>query len=371
MPGIDVLIVGGGVIGWACAQCLATRGAHVLVVEPGPQPGAATPASAGMLAAQAEAGHQERDAVLALSVLARDKALATARELADTTRIHLGLLETGILYIALDEGEMDDLRAGVARQRQLGLRADWLDATEVREEWPGTAPAMGAAFAPEDAALDPGALVKALRADGERAGARHAPERVVTLDVQRGRALGVLTEHGRHEADAVVVAAGAWSTELGLLPRRLPVKPVRGQMIALPWPDGIAPAIVYGSGGYLLARGAEALVGSTMESVGFDASTTPEAETHLAGVAGRLVPALADGSVSRHWAGLRPLTPDGLPIIGRDPAVEGLWYATGHGRNGILFAALTGEIIGDLVLTGRSPVDTELVGPSRFFRPRA
>jgi len=368
VPGINVVIVGGGVIGWACARALTTRGVRVLVVEPGPQPGAATPASAGMLAAQAEAGHEERDAVLTLSVLARDKALATARELADTTRIPLGLLETGILHFALDEGEMHDLRATVARQRQLGLRADWLDAAEVREEWPGTAPAMGAAFAPEDAALDPLAFRTALQTDAERAGARHEPERVIALEVRGDRAHGVRTERARHEADAVVVAAGAWSTELGLLPRPLPVKPVRGQMIALPWPDGMAPAILYGSGGYLLSRGAEALVGSTMESAGFDASTTPEAEARLVGVAGRLVPGLSSRGVSRRWAGLRPLTPDGLPIIGCDPALDGLWYATGHGRNGILFATITGEIIADLMLAGRSHVNTMLVSPSRFTR---
>jgi len=368
VPGIDVVIVGGGVIGWACARALAARGAQALVVEPGPQPGAATPASAGMLAAQAEAGHEERDAVLALSVRARDKALATARELADSTKIDLGLVETGILHLALHEDEMHELRATVARQRQLGLRADWLDAAEVREEWPGTGRAVGATFAPEDAALDPRALAAALRADAEREGARVVRERVVTLDVGSGRAQGVHTEHGRHEAGAVVVAAGAWSSELGLLPRPLPVKPMRGQMIALPWPAGMAPAILYGSGGYVLSRGAEALVGSTMESVGFDASTTPEAGVHLSGVARRLVPALADVAVSRHWAGLRPLTPDGLPIVGPDPAIAGLAYATGHGRNGILFAALTGDIIADLVLTGELPGDTTLLSPTRFLR---
>jgi len=368
VPGADVVIVGGGVIGWACARALVARGTRALVVDPGPLPGAATPASAGMLAAQSEAGHDGNDAVLALSVLARDTALATAQELQEHTGIDIGLTATGILHLAFDETEVRELRAMVARQRQLGLRADWLDADELREEWPGVALAVGAALAPEDAALDPRALVAALRVESERKGAVLAQERATGLEVRSARAVGVRTERGRHDADAIIIAAGAWSPTLSGLPQPLPVKPVRGQMLALPWPAPMSPAIVYGPGGYVLARGPDALVGSTMESVGFDTNTTPEAESALTRVARTVIPSLADLPVRRQWAGLRPLTPDGLPLVGRAAAPKNLFLATGHGRNGILLATLTGEIIADLVLAGRTSVDVSPFAPDRFIR---
>ncbi len=368
MPGIEVVIVGGGVIGWACGRALATRGTGVAIVDPGPVPGAATPASAGMLAAQTEAHDERKPGVLALCVRARETTLRTARSLTDTTGIDVGLLQRGIAQLALDETEERTLRAAVAHQRQLGLRAEWLDATEVHSAWPATAPARGAAFVPEDGALDPTALAAGLRADAERVGVRHIPQRARALEVADTQVRGVRTEAGLQEADAVVLAAGAWSSELRLLPRPLPVEPMRGQMIALPWPERMQPAILYGHGGYLLPRRSEALVGATMESVGFDHTTTPDAQAWLRAIARAVIPSLGLAPVARHWAGLRPMTPDGLPLIGPDPQLDGLWYATGHGRNGILLAVLTGEIIADLLHTGQAPVDAGAFRPDRFHR---
>jgi glycine oxidase len=128
------------------------------------------------------------------------------------------------------------------------------------------------------------------------------------------------------------------------------------------------PAILYGHGGYLLPRRSEALVGATMESVGFDHTTTPDAQAWLRVIARAVIPSLGLAPVARHWAGLRPMTPDGLPLIGPDPQLDGLWYATGHGRNGILLAVLTGEIIADLLHTGQAPVDAGAFRPDRFHR---
>jgi len=240
-----------------------------------------------------------------------------------------------------------------AWQRQMGLSCRWLEAQEARDLWPALSPdTLGALLAAEDGAIDPPLLTRALRADAERLGVKVERQSVIGIVVVGGRVTGVRTLAGTVPAGAVVIAAGAWSARLGALPRPLPVEPVRGQLALAPWPDGTPPAILYYDHAYVLARGGKAIIGSTMERVGFDARVTKEGESQLRAGAARLFPFFATAPFEKVWAGLRPLTPDGRPILGRDPDVTGLWYAVGHGRNGILLAALTGDIIGDL-MTGK------------------
>jgi glycine oxidase len=367
MNAVDVAVVGGGVVGAACARAAALRGFRVAVFEPGPDPAAATPASAGMLAAQIEPD-DERE--LALSVRARDLYEPLAAALRETTGIDIGFWRAGIAVVAFDDQAVERLKTAVARQRQAGLRCDWLAADEVRERWPGIAPeARGALFAPEDGALDPQALARAALADARRLGATLRSERVTGVATAGGRATGVITATASVPAQHVVVAAGAWSAEIRGLPRPLPVEPVRGQMAATSWPAETPPAILYHGHGYVLARGPDALLGSTMERAGFDASVTSEGLAQIFRGAVRLLPALARQAVTRTWAGLRPVTPDGMPIVGRDPEVAGLWYATGHGRNGILLAGLTGEILADLLATGTTDMDAAAWRVERFDQP--
>src|SRR5207248_8769127 len=140
------------------------------------------------------------------------------------------------------------------------------------------------------------------------------------------------------------------------------------QMAATAWPDGCPPAILFHDHGYVLARGADAVLGSTMERAGYDARVTNEGLAQIFRGAVRLLPALMTQSVQRMWAGLRPATPDGRPILGRDPEVDRLWYATGHGRTGILLAALTGEITADLLTTGETDSDIAALRLDRFHK---
>src|SRR5205814_6272903 len=156
------------------------------------------------------------------------------------------------------------------------------------------------------------------------------------------------------------------SQQIGGLPRALPVEPMRGQMAATAWPDDTARAILYHDHGYVLARGPDAVLGSTMERAGFDARVTNEGLAQIFRGAVRLLPALVTQPVQRMWAGLRPATPDGRPILGRDPEVDRLWYATGQRRTGILLAALTGEITADLLTSGISDVDISPLRVDRF-----
>ena len=363
MRAVDVAVIGGGVIGAACARAAALRGLAVGIFEPGPDPAAASPASAGMLAAQIE---PLDNGLVALAVRSRDQYQRLAAELGDTTGIDIGFWAGGIAAIALDDKEADQLKDAVARQRQAGLRCDWLAAADVHERWPGAAPdCHGALFAPEDGTVDPQALTRACLADARRLGAALIPERVEEVRREGGRATGVVTATGATAAEHVVIAAGAWSAEVRGLPRPLPVEPVRGQMAAVPWPGG-PPAILYHDHCYVLARGGAALLGSTMERAGFDSRVTNEGLAQIFRGAVRLLPRLETQPVMRMWAGLRPGTPDGRPILGPDPDVQRLWYATGHGRNGVLLASLTGEITGDLLARGETDVDIAALEIGRF-----
>ncbi|HEU5319153.1 MAG TPA: FAD-dependent oxidoreductase [Methylomirabilota bacterium] len=285
----------------------------------------------------------------------------------ESTGIDIGFWRAGIAAVAFDDTAADRLKAEVARQRQAGLRCDWLEGDEVRERWPGAAPAcQGALLAPEDGALDPQALTRACLADARRLGATLRVERVTALQTANGRVTGVVTTGGTTPVDHAVLAAGVWSSQIAGLPRPLPVEPVRGQLAATAWPAGTPAGIFYHDHGYVLARGADAVLGSTMERAGFDCRVTNEGLAQIFRGAVRLLPALLQQAVRRMWAGLRPVTPDGRPILGEDPAVQRLWYAAGHGRNGILLAALTGDIIADLLTQGETDVDVSAMRVDRL-----
>ncbi len=360
----DVVVVGGGVIGASCAWHLARAGRGVKLIERGEQGGEAWRASAGMLTPQVEVASD--DVLFELGIAGREFYRETAAPLRESTGIDIGFSETGILEVAVTDAEVELLKGRVAWQRQHGHQCEWLDADEVRREWTWLGLTLGGQFAPHDGAVDPVRVVEALRQDAVRAGAELVADQVVSLTRSNGRVTGV---QGRewHPADHVVLAAGAWTGRLGNLPRPISVEPVRGQLAAYPWPRGTNPAIVFGHSAYLLHRAGEGVAGSTIEHAGFSAEVTEAGLTSIRTRAQRLMPALANVRETRAWAGLRPGTPDGLPIVGREPAVEGLWYATGHGRKGVLLAGVTGRMICDL-LNGESTFEeTRPLRPERFW----
>jgi len=360
----ELIVVGGGAIGAACARELARSGRQVLVLERGTDDGASWRAAAGMLAPQIEAG--QNDPLFELGIAGRQRYVSLADELQETTGINIHFWQEGIARLAVAETDIAALRARVAWQRERGHRAEWLEPAEVRDRWPWLSPGLGALWAPDEAALDPSALVDALLQDARRAGARVMTDQVTGISRRGTRVAGITGHNGNYLADHVVLAAGAWAPALSGLPRPLPIVPVRGQMAAFPWPAGIPRGIVYGNHVYLVARGGEAIAGSTMEHAGFDSGVTPEGIRSILDGAVELCPALRGEAMLRTWAGLRPMTPDGLPILGREPAMDGLWYATGHGRNGILLAAISGFLMAELI-NGREPPLAPAMRPERFF----
>ncbi len=361
----DVIVVGAGPIGTACARELARAGGRVLLLDPGGERGQAWRAAAGMLAPQIEAG--DDDPMLRLGLAGREVYPALAASLKETTGVDIGLWQEGIAWAAATEGEAGQLKSKVAWQRQRGHLSDWLDADEVHARWPWLGPTAGALWAPMEGALEPAKLVEGLLADAQLHGAQLVEDEATALEQRGDRVVGVVGRAERYAAGEVVIAAGAWSGAIAGLPRPLSVAPVRGQMAAFPWPRAARRAIVYGHGTYLLARGSEAIAGSTMEYVGFRPEVTSDGLGKLFSGVTALYPELDRAQVIRTWAGLRPVTPDGRPIIGAEPRLPGLWYAAGHGRNGILLAAITGLIIRQLLGGEEAVEDLTPVSPTRFW----
>lgn len=360
----NVVVIGGGIVGSAVARELAQRGRGVTVLEAGPLEGRGWMAAAGLLAPQIEA-HVE-DPLLAVGLAGREYWDEHRGRLEAALGGPLDWVRSGILHLAADEAEAHRFREQVARQRQQGLVCDWLLPADVAERWPWMTGAHGGLWAPQDGAVDPVRLVEALMADGTRLGVRRVTDQATGLDIAQGRVTGVLGLE-RHPADTVVIAAGAWSGRLTGLPRPISVEPVRGQMLALARPPGLGDVIVYGEGHYLLTRGGEVLVGATMEHAGFSAATTPEAIARIRTAAGTLCPPIREAPVARTWAGLRPGTPDGLPILGPEPRLPGLWYATGHGRNGVLLAGITGVMLAQLMAGEATFESAHAFRPDRFW----
>lgn len=360
----DVIVVGGGPVGAACARELAAAGRKVLLLERGGDEGEGWRAAAGMLAAQAGAHGDEP--LFELGMAGRELYVEMAPALLESTGVDIGLWQEGIARLAADEADAAYLRTQVAWQRQQGHTCDWFDAAEVKARWPWMGASQGALWAAPDAALHPVRLVEALTKDAVRQGATVSHDRGLAVERRGDRVVGVIGRESYHAPD-VVIAAGAWSRQVTGLPRPLSVEPIRGQMAALAWPADVPRSIVLGRGCYMVSRDGEAVVGSTMEHAGYSPEVTAAGLADLFTGVSALCPALARGEVLRTWAGLRPMTPDGLPIIGREPRLQGLWYATGHGRNGVLLASITAVILGRL-LNGENEIEhLATFRPERFW----
>jgi glycine oxidase len=360
----DVAVIGAGIAGITSARALAAAGRRVLVLERAEPWSEASGASAGMLAPQVEA--HAGDALLPLGLAARDRYAALATECL-AAGFDIGYAPRGILHVVFDEKREDELKRRHDAQRALGLDTAWLYAKELHRLYPGLAAgARGALLAPRDGSVDSIALGAALLAAAKEAGVALRQEEVCEISSRGGRVTGVHGSIAHYEARHVVLAAGAWACTIAGAPRNIPVEPVRGQMASLPWPKGERASVLYGDAGYLVPRGDDALVGSTMEHVGFEKGNTDEGIATLRRAAETMLPALKGQPFTRTWSGLRPMTPDGLPILGFDPDLDGLVYATGHGRNGILLGPLTGDIVRDLVVRGTTAWNLAPYSITRF-----
>jgi glycine oxidase len=370
----DAVVVGGGAIGLCCAWRITQRGARVVVLDRAEPPAGATRVAAGMLAPIGELAFGEPE-LLRMTLAAAERYPGFVAELEAASGMSTGYDRRGALHVALDRDEAAELRRVHDLQRSLGLGAEWLPPRRCRELEPGLTPSFnGGVHAPEEAAIDPRALTAALLAALAAEGVEVRGGVEVTDALLDGERIeGVCTASGEAlRADTVILAAGAWSGAAAWLPERArpPVRPVKGQILELRAPGGEPPCerIVASERIYLVPRpDGRLIVGATTEERGFDATVTAGGVHELLREAYRLLPDVAEMELVESMAGLRPGTPDNLPLIGPG-ALEGLVLACGHYRNGILLAPLTGESVAELLDTGELPAAVAPANPvsSRF-----
>jgi len=346
----DAAFVGGGVIGLASAWRAAQAGARVCVLERAEPPAGATNVAAGMLAPVGELSFGERD-LLAMMLASGALWADFVAEVEAASGLPTGFRTTGALHVALDRDEAGELRRRHELQRELGLEAEWLTPTRCRELEPGLTPTfVGGVLAAGDFSVDPRALARALAAALREAGGELRTGTEVVDGLWDGeRLVGVRCGEDVH-ADAVVLCNGAWSGQTSWLPEgaRPKVRPVKGEVIELRPREGEAvPAerIIASERIYLVPRTDGRLIaGATQEERGFDAAVTAGGVHELLREAYRVLPDVAEMELIGMVAGLRPGTPDNLPIVGRG-AVDGLVLATGHFRNGIMLTPITADAV--------------------------
>jgi glycine oxidase len=349
---LDAVFVGGGAIGLSCAWRAARRGAEVAVLERGTPGGGATRVAAGMLAPVGELSFGEPE-LLELTLEAARLYPDFVAELEAASGVATGYERLGALHVALDRDEAAQLRRVHDLQRSLDLEAQWLPPRRCRELEPGLTPSFhGGVLAAGEAAIDPRALTAALLAALQREGVEVVSGAEVVEGIFEGeRIVGVRTTGGEEvRARSVVLAGGAWSGAMEWLPEaaRPRVRPVKGQVIELRTRAGEEPPasrILATERVYLVPRNDGRLIaGATVEEMGFDTAVTGGGVHELLREAYRLLPDVAEMELVGAIAGLRPGTPDNLPLVGRG-AIDGLLLATGHYRNGILLAPLAAETL--------------------------
>jgi glycine oxidase len=366
----DVVIVGGGIIGCATAFYLAREGASVTVLERGEIAGEASGAAAGMLAAlSGEAGERgpEFDALCASSQAMYDGLWPDV----DATGIDVRHRRSGVLHVALTDAEAQTLRDHADAATRLGEGGRWLDQAALLKEEPElNARAVAGYLTPDEQYVDPQRLTQALAEAARLRGVTivdHAP--VTRFRRGGGRITRVSTAATDYECQTLLLAAGPWTTALAQsLGARVPIRPVRGQMLSLEGPAAPLNHMIWGANAYLVPReDGQTYVGATVEEVGFRKWTTFAGNMPQRRAAEALVPGFLGAEIRREWAGLRPASLDGLPVMGRLPGWSNVWVSTGHFRNGILLAPASGRLVASSILRNEADPKLAPFTPNRFL----
>lgn len=347
---MHVIIVGAGVIGLFTAWWLRKAGVQVTLVERGEPGREASWAGGGLLTPLYPWRYPAP--VWTLSDWSLRRYPELIRELAERSGVDAQWMRSGM--VVLDEDDrLEALSWGREQARSL---EDW-DRDTLRGEVPGIGDHLGAMFLSWAGQVRNPRLIRALAIALDRDGVEiRTGEPVHGLIAQGARVSGVQTARERLYADAVVVAAGAWSGSLLPPQLALDVKPVKGQMLLLRGRRGLLRRILLHNGRYVIPRrDGWLLVGSTMEYTGFDLEITATARAQLMAAAGTMMPALGELPISRHWAGLRPSSPNGVPFISEHPEISGLYANAGQFRNGLVMAPASGRLMADLLLD-RTPI---------------
>jgi glycine oxidase len=367
----DVVIVGGGVIGCAIAYYLSQAGRTVTVIERAEVAAEASSAAAGLLAPLGELS--EPGAVTDLFLASWSLYPELIPDLEAASGIQTGYYCPGSLHTANTAQESATLRQQLTFWTSLGMQATWLEADEIRIREPLLGPGVEAAvYVPNEGSMLPPAMTRAYAGAARRLGVRFQEQTEITgIESTSSRVTGVQTALGETIAcQHLVVATGAWSARWGQwLGFSLPVRPVRGQILSLRQPASRLQHIVFGEDIYMVPKLDNTIyVGATVEQVGFEKSVTVGGISWLLSSAIQLTPALESASIVKLWAGLRPGSPDSLPILGKAPGWDNVILATGHSATGFELSAITGKTIAELVTTGQTPEIIRTFGIERMLR---
>ena len=365
----EIIIIGGGVIGLSIARALALRGVRdVTLIEKGEFGREASWAAGGILAPQVEA--DAADDFFRLASASRDLYPQFAEALLNETGIDVEIDRTGTLYVAFTGAEEAEFRARFDWQRSEGLAVEWLSGDEARALEPALSNHVRCALRfPNDLQVENRRLVEALLVSNRQLGVRlidHCEAK--SMRVIAGQVSGVETAREFISSRTVVMAAGAWTPAIGPT-TGVDVEPVRGQMLCFKPELKLVRHVVYSSRGYLIPRRDGRLIaGSTSERVGFDKQVTRKGITAIRSMAAEIAPQVATLRLIDSWAGFRPRALDDSPVLGPAAEIDGLCYATGHYRNGILLAPITGALVAETVISKSvSPLIVPF-SPNRFQR---
>ena len=363
----EVVVIGGGVIGLTVARALVQRGVpDVLLIERSALGAEASFAAGGMLAPQTEAN--SRNDFFELACQSRDLYPNFAAQLREETGIDVELDTTGTLYLALTEGDLNEIHRRYEWQIQAGLVVENLTPSVARELEPCVSAAvLGALRFPHDIQVENRRLLNALVNSVDKLGVRiYTDTNADSITIERGRLTGVQTSRGFVSCRTVINAAGTWSSaiENSHTPK---IEPVRGQMICLDAKPQLTKHVIFSPRGYLVPRqDGRLLAGSTSENAGFTKQVTAGGISAILANATEISPAVSHLPIVDTWSGLRPRAADGLPVLGPCDEIDGLFYATGHYRNGILLAPVTGELIAEAVVAGHVSSLLAAFSPNRF-----
>ena len=357
-------------IGLSVARALARKQVgSVLLLERGELGREASFAAAGMLAPQAEANVD--DAFFKLCRRSRDLYPRFAAQLLEETGIDVELDQTGTLYCAFTQHDCKEIEKRYEWQRGLRLTVEQLSSRQVRELEPNVSEEVLAGLKfPEDTQVENRQLLRALIAANKKLDVKScAYTQVESLRIEAGKVTGVSTSQGFVNTRNVVIAGGAWSSFIntGNAAPQIRIEPVRGQMICFEVQPALARHVIYSPRGYLVPRrDGRLLAGSTTEDAGFTKEVTARGLGLIRDHALEIAPRIAELQLVDSWAGLRPRAPDELPVLGKTGETEGLHFATGHYRNGILLAPLTGELIAALIADNVVAAELQTFTPDRF-----
>ena len=364
----DIIVIGAGIVGCAVAYELARRGASVELVDERPVGMGATQASADVLAPYIEA--REGSPLLGLTVRSLDLFDDLVARVSVDSGVAVPYRRTGTLDIATTDAEMRALGARAGLLLRHDVPAILLDAAAVRAEEPQIGDgAIGGLLIEAHGFVAAGELTRALVAAARHYGAQLIEQRRVRRISERDGDIVIETDRGSLTGNAVVLAAGSWSGDMAIdgITTPVPVRPVRGQLLSLAWTGTPLRRVTWSHGCYLVPwDDGTLLVGATVEDVGFDERTTVAGVRDLLDAACDLVPHTWASGFRGARVGLRPATPDGLPVIGPSRAMPNLMYATGHYRNGVLLAPLTAQLVADAMLEDKMDPMLSAVSPSRF-----